>query len=127
MLTLPIKKKWYDMILSGDKKEEYREIKPYYETRFMNLFGVVFCGGTWIKCSEIGLQECAKDEVQEITLRNGYSKTSPSFIARCTLSIGTGREEWGAEKDKQYFILTIHEIMEDKINPGCKVGTKAAG
>ena len=29
MLTLPIQKQWYDMILSGEKKEEYREIKPY--------------------------------------------------------------------------------------------------
>lgn len=34
MLTLPIKKKWFDMILSGEKKEEYREIKPYWDTRF---------------------------------------------------------------------------------------------
>ena len=25
MLTLPIKKKWFDMIVSGEKKEEYRE------------------------------------------------------------------------------------------------------
>lgn len=25
MLTLPIKKKWFDMILSGEKQEEYRE------------------------------------------------------------------------------------------------------
>ena len=38
MLTLPIKKKWFDMILSGEKKEEYREIKPYYEKRFSNYF-----------------------------------------------------------------------------------------
>ena len=30
MLVLPIKKKWFDMIASGEKKEEYREIKPYY-------------------------------------------------------------------------------------------------
>lgn len=112
MLTLPIKKKWFDMILSGDKKEEYREIKPYYETRFMNLFGVIFCGGTWIKCAEIGLSECAKDGVQEITFRNGYSKNSPSFIAKCTLSIGTGKEEWGAEKGKEYFILTVQEILK---------------
>lgn len=29
MLTLPIKKKWFDMIISGEKKEEYREITPY--------------------------------------------------------------------------------------------------
>ena len=39
MLTLPIKKKWFDMIVSGEKKEEYREIKPYYDSRFMNAFG----------------------------------------------------------------------------------------
>ena len=37
MLTLPIKKKWFDMILSGEKKEEYREKKPYYTSRFYNL------------------------------------------------------------------------------------------
>lgn len=34
MLILPIKKKWFDMILLGQKKEEYREIKPYWTTRF---------------------------------------------------------------------------------------------
>ena len=33
MLVLPIKKKWFDMIISGEKKEEYREIKPYYDKR----------------------------------------------------------------------------------------------
>ena len=38
MLILPIKKQWYDMILSGEKKEEYREIKPYYEKRFSTYF-----------------------------------------------------------------------------------------
>ena len=29
------------MIASGEKKEEYREIKEYYETRFQNLFGAI--------------------------------------------------------------------------------------
>lgn len=29
MLILPIKKKWFDMIASGQKKEEYREVKEY--------------------------------------------------------------------------------------------------
>ncbi len=113
MLTLPIKKKWFDMIFSGEKKEEYREIKPYYETRFMNLFGVIFYGGAVIKCSEIGLSECAKDDIQAIRFCNGYSKNSPSFVAKCTLSIGTGKEEWGAEKGKKYFILTIQEISKE--------------
>ena len=41
MLILPIKKKWFDMILSGEKKEEYREIKPYYTTRLNKIFNMV--------------------------------------------------------------------------------------
>ena len=41
MLILPIKKKWFDMILSGEKKEEYREIKPYYTSRFSKVFSMV--------------------------------------------------------------------------------------
>lgn len=45
MLILPIKKKWFDMIASGEKKEEYREIKPYYDSRFMNAFGFILVGG----------------------------------------------------------------------------------
>ena len=38
MLVLPIKKKWFEMIVNGEKKEEYREIKQYYNTRFNRLF-----------------------------------------------------------------------------------------
>ena len=37
MLILPIKGKWFNMILSGDKQEEYREIKPYYTTTSEDL------------------------------------------------------------------------------------------
>lgn len=41
MLVLPIKKKWFYMILTGEKREEYRDIKPYYTTRLKNS-GVTF-------------------------------------------------------------------------------------
>lgn len=60
MLTLPIKRKWFDMIVSGEKKEEYREIK-----------------------------------------------------AMCTLSIGTGKPEWGAEPGRKYYILHIKKIDKE--------------
>lgn len=43
MLTMPIKKKWFDMILSGEKKEEYREIKPYWTIRLAKSFGYINC------------------------------------------------------------------------------------
>lgn len=30
VLTLAVSKEWFDMIVSGEKNEEYREIKPYW-------------------------------------------------------------------------------------------------
>ena len=76
MLTLPIKKKWFDMIRAGIKTEEYREIKPYYQARFENAWKGSLIGG---------------QATREIAFRNGYSKDSPSFTADCRLKTGEGR------------------------------------
>lgn len=112
MLIFPIKKKWFDMILSGEKKEEYREIKPYWDTRLCNEFGMFWISGELVKGKIFGLNEIGGDREREILFRNGYSKNSSSFVAKCTLSVGTGRKEWGAEEGKKYFVLTIHEILK---------------
>lgn len=119
MLILPIKKKWFDMILSGEKKEEYREIKEYYETRFQNLFGTItiYPSSIFSHRSKYELlqgeavpEEIRKDSVQEIIFRNGYSKDSEAIKARCKLRIGKGKSEQGAEPDKQYYILEILSV-----------------
>lgn len=89
MLTLPIKKKWFDMIASGEKKEEYRSLSPYYKKRFENLFKEGF------------------DVQKQILLRNGYSKSSPSIVVNCTLNIGKGNANWGAEEGQNYYVLSI--------------------
>ena len=34
-LTINIQKKWFDMIFSGEKKEEYRDIKDFWGTRLL--------------------------------------------------------------------------------------------
>nr|DAF32874.1 MAG TPA: hypothetical protein [Caudoviricetes sp.] len=36
VLSLAVSKKWFDLIASGIKREEYREIKPYWEKRLLN-------------------------------------------------------------------------------------------
>lgn len=102
MLILPIKKKWFDMILSGEKKEEYREIKPYYQTRFKNVFAMY--PYSYIPT---GL------DTHEIMFRNGYSVGSPSFIAICSLDIKQGRHEWGALSGVDYYVLTIVGIKSE--------------
>lgn len=38
MLIFPLKKEWYEKIKNGEKTIEYREVKPYWETRFKNEF-----------------------------------------------------------------------------------------
>lgn len=119
MLTLPIKKKWFDMILSGEKKEEYRNTTPYYLSRFKNIFGD--CAYSVLN-KELHVKE---SQIREIMFRNGYSKNSPSFIAKCTLSIGAGKEEWGAEKGKECFILTVQEILKGSKDFETKTGRYA--
>lgn len=103
ILPLTIKKKWFDMILSGEKKEEYREIKPFYDSRFSNTLGYPT---NIIKA----VFEQQKSEQFLVKFINGYSKNSPSFIADCRLSIGTGKEEWGAEKDTIYYVIHVEKI-----------------
>lgn len=101
MLTLPIMGKWFNMILSGEKKEEYREIKPYYTTRFKKIFDMY--SNSYIPVGT---------DIREIRFRNGYGSSRPEFVAKCSLDVKTGREEWGAEPGKEYYTLKIHQITE---------------
>lgn len=93
-LILPIKGKWYDMIGSGEKREEYREIKPYYTTRLQNI-GLL---------NENGLPT---GEKRAIILRNGYSATSRQMIVVVSLEIKQGNPAWGAEEGVEYYALKI--------------------
>lgn len=87
------------MIASGEKTEEYRQIEPYWSERLMNgfpsTFGVDF------------LNPDFKD-FDIVTFRNGYRIDSPSITRKIeSISIGTGRPEWGAEPDKKYFVIKL--------------------
>ena len=103
MLILPIKKKWFDMIKSGEKKEEYREIKSYYTSRFN--FEDEIKNGKILKTVYSS---------REILLRNGYSNNSPTIKCRVIIKKGYGKEEWGAEPNKLYYVLRILDVKEIK-------------
>lgn len=99
MLILPIKKKWFDMIKSGEKKEEYREIKPYYSKRFE------FVDDEELKIHTI-------QATKTLRFRNGYSKTSPTIECQVVITKGLGKPELGAELGKSYFVLKILSVEE---------------
>ena len=103
MLHLVLKHKWYDMIASGVKKEEYRAITPYWENRFIEqkLFsyrygysknGVIF------------------KEYKYVTFHKGYSNTTMTFKIDC-IKIGLGNPEWGAPVE-DVFIIQLGERIE---------------
>lgn len=108
MLILPIKKKWFDMILSGEKKEEYREIKPYYTSRFANLLGLNISGQNE-EDKRLLLKSQAKKQFV-VLFRNGYSSSSPAFSAFCHLKVGAGKEKWGVATGVEYYVLKIDRI-----------------
>ena|SRR3989344_3803126 len=41
ILHLTLKKKWFDLIISGKKKVENREVKPYWTKRFKKQYDVI--------------------------------------------------------------------------------------
>ncbi|MBR3239126.1 MAG: ASCH domain-containing protein [Oscillospiraceae bacterium] len=91
MLTLPIKRKWFDMIASGEKLEEYRAITPYYASRFTNV---------------MRFQKDGKEQFH-VRFRAGYRAESPTMIVSCWLDSGEGKQEWGAEPGVRYYRLHI--------------------
>lgn len=80
------------MIASGFKKEEYREIKFYWETRLIDK------------------------EYDEIHFRNGYAKNAPFMRVEWQgLTIGVPAFKWyGKETSQEVFIIHMGQILEIK-------------
>jgi len=90
-LFLPLKSEWYNMIESGVKKEEYREIKEYWLARL------------------------ADKNYDYVQFSYGYTKRTIKFML-LSIEIGKGRQEWGALPNKEYFILKLGDRIEESKN-----------
>ena len=119
ILKLTIKKKWFDMILSGEKKEEYRELSGYWKSRLaiqkgdkaakQSLDALFYLG--------LGYDFLPRTDFNKVHFFNGgsFSKKYPNFIVELKeIEIGTGNVEWGAEPGKEYFVLMLGKIIHKK-------------
>lgn len=130
ILYLPLKKEWYEMIESGVKTEEYREIKPYWCNRL--LYGcslgikeyweeVLQRYREWVaehgkRIHSITLSNCL---IKDYGIRNythvvfsyGYTKRRMKFEFK-NMRIGYGKPEWGAPTDKEVFIIELGKRIE---------------
>lgn len=109
-LHLTLKKKWFDMILMGEKQEEYREIKMYWAERLMTGFPQTY---GYIE----RLNPDFKD-FTEIEFRNGYAKNAPIMIVECKgIKFGMPNPNWCDDGEKEVFVIQL----------GCITFTKNCG
>lgn len=105
ILHLTLKRRWFDLILSGEKTEEYRELKEYWVNRLIDPHQ-----------SEDGNFEPHFVNFKHFDLirfTNGYAKDAPTFDIECKgISIGTGKHEWGGEG--QTFIISLGKIITNE-------------
>ncbi len=122
ILHLILKKHWFDLILAGEKAEEYRDITDYWARRFLNPKEEMEWQ-VWEEMLEemqdpfrrnngpaelMAYLEVKFKEFEAIRFRNGYRKDARVFTIELKgIEIKQGREEWGAAKDKFYFVLQL--------------------
>lgn len=127
ILPLTLKKQWFDMILSGEKKEEYREIKDYWGMRFLWSKDEIEWA-CWQEMLEDMKQPYRRHNgpkdlmdffgvqfkgYEAIHFVNGYGSKRPAFdIEIENITIKRGKEEWGAEAGVFYFVFQLGEILK---------------
>lgn len=90
ILHMTLTARWFDMIASGEKKEEYREIKSYWTKRLNKHYDIV-------------------------RFSNGYSPDSRKMdVEVLGITVGTGRTDWGAYEGTVYYCIELGEV--NKIN-----------
>ena len=112
ILVLSLKKKWYKMIESGIKKEEYREIKPFWMRRIFDCpRGLSTCMELTSNCSNcIRLLPLRPRSFTHVRFRYGYTSKTMTFKIG-SIAIGTGKLEWGAPKEN-VIIISIGDRVE---------------
>ena len=114
-LTLSLKRQWFDMIKSGEKKEEYREISEFWRKRLVDEMSLVrefnSTKDSKMTCGELTKKHTRKFDKLVFTL--GYPKSGDTerrlVFKNPRIRIGHGRHEWGAELGKNYFVITWEE------------------
>ena len=128
-LHLVLKRKWWDMIESGEKKEEYRDFTPFYVKRLcdnpcFNKQGEIIERNiidkwTLDACEKRGIDlktawvdgNIVPKDYTSVTFHFGYTNKTMVYSVK-DISVGEGRTEWGAETGKEYFIIKLGERID---------------
>ena len=126
ILYLPLKKQWYEMIESGEKKEEYRLLKPYWEKRLLDYKKLVDYYETHKK--ELAIKRLFFPHrplienpagafprgYEAVRFSYGYTKRTMTF--KCEgITIGYGKPEWGAPNDPVFIIKLGNRLNDERL------------
>jgi len=119
ILDLPLKARWYDMIESGEKKEEYREIKPYWVKRLVPCTHGC-ANGHWsdkyfrcvFDCKAVYTHMNRHPRYTHVRFRYGYTKRT-MLLELKEITIGRGNPDWGAP-DYDVFIIKLGKKEAEK-------------
>lgn len=101
ILPLVLKGRWYDMIAIGEKREEYREARPYWITRIRNWYD----------------RAITRPGIKVIAFSRGYREATMFFVAHvwpyygCVASRDYPHPEWG-EPQTPHYVLALDERVE---------------
>ena len=119
ILHLPLKKEWYEMIESGVKTEEYREVKEHwvkrlthftyeeYETLEELTSQLQFAEeNEWTPYEVLGYYGAQLRRFDAVKFSYGYTTRTMTF--ECNgITIGRGKAEWGAPTDNDVFVIKL--------------------
>ena len=121
-LHLVLKHKWWDMIASGEKKEEYREVCHYWAIRLLDNkyrwyslntdYPKDFLG--WIREHLDRREDIQFRQFEKVCFHLGYTNNTMTFeITSMNVMYGdVCRQDWGAEPNKYYFVIKLGERVE---------------
>ena len=115
MLILPMKKKWFDMVLSGEKKQEFREYKPYWESRVANWEAVNRVPSS----ARVLFLEVDFNRMLPILFVNGYGAKAPRFIGWCSgysVRSTVRHKEWGEGAYEGIDHYAFHIVRTERTN-----------
>lgn len=115
-LQLSLKKQWFEMTKAGIKTEDYREINPYWYRRLLNPLPKYYTVVYFTKEEMIkGLANRGFKKFDTNIMTLGYPKSTDAErilkLEHKGITIGYGNPEWGAEKNKLYFIIKHGKIL----------------
>ena len=112
ILPLTVSKQWFDKIVSGEKTEEYREIKPYWIKRLTTNCEVAYDVAAETYCGKVLYRPYT-----HVLFINGYRKDSPRIEKEIeSITIGKAKKGLcpGKWLDHEFFIIKFKQRMTNK-------------